>query len=298
MDQLDAMRIFVRVADLASFTAAADQLGLPKASVSGAVQQLERQLDVRLLHRTTRRVQLTPDGETALERCKDLLSDADELAALFQRTPAALTGRLRVDMSTGLAKNLMPRLPEFLAQHPGITLELSSTDRRVDLVREGFDCVVRVGTLQDSSLVARPLGHLRMVNCVSPAYVERFGVPLRPEDLARHRLVHYGSTPSSFEVRDALGAVQQVPMRGVLAVNESQAYRAACLAGLGIIQVPESGVRGDLDSGALLEVLSAHRAAPMPVNLLYPSRRHVSRRLRAFMDWLDEAIRPLVSDVA
>lgn len=295
MDQLDAMRVFVRVAELASFTAAAEELGLPKASVSGAVQQLERQLDARLLQRTTRRVQLTQDGHAVLERCKDLLSDVDELAAMFQRTPAALTGRLRVDMSTGLAKNLMPRIPEFLARHPGITLELSSTDRRVDLIREGFDCVVRVGALQDSSLVARPLGQLRMVNCVSPAYAARFGVPVRLEDLAGHRLVHYGRTPSAFEALDAQGAVHELPMQGVLTVNESEAYRAACLAGLGIIQVPESGVRAELASGVLLEVLPEARAAPMPVHLLYPSRRHLSRRLRAFIDWLSEAIRPLVS---
>lgn len=290
------MRIFVRVAELTSFTAAADQLDLPRASVSGAVQQLERQLDVRLLNRTTRRVRLTPDGQAVLERCLDLLSDFDELQTMFQRMPAALTGRLRVDMPTGLAKNLMPRIPEFLEQHPGITLELSSTDRRVDLIREGFDCVVRVGTLQDSTLVARPLGHLRMVNCVSPAYAARFGVPEAIAGLAEHRLVHYGSTPSTFEYLDAAGIVQEVPMKGVLTVNESEAYRAACRAGLGIIQVPEHGVREELANGTLIEVLPGHRAAPMPVNLLYASRRHLSRRLRAFIEWVGKAVGPLVSN--
>ncbi len=295
MDQIDTLRVFVRVAELASFTAAADQLGLPKASVSGAIQQLERQLDVRLLHRTTRRVQLTQDGQALLERCIDLLTDLDEMRTMFQRTPAALTGRLRVDMSTGLAKNLMPALPAFLERHPGITLELSSTDRRVDLVREGFDCVVRVGALQDSSLVARPLGKLRLVNCVSPAYVARHGMPQRIEDLAQHRLVHYGSTPASFEFVDAEGTLREVPMQGVLTVNESEAYRAACLAGLGVIQVPEAGVRGELANGTLLEVLPTHRAPPMPVNLLYPSRRHVSRRLMAFIDWVTDAVQPFVA---
>jgi len=290
------MRIFVRVAELASFTAAADQLGLPRASVSGAVQQLERQLDVRLLNRTTRRVQVTPDGQAVLERCLDLLSDLDELQTMFQRTPAALTGRLRVDMPTGLAKNLMPRIPEFLERHPGITLELNTTDRRVDLIRDGFDCVVRVGKLQDSTLVARPLGHLWMVNCVSPAYTARFGVPGSIASLAGHRLVHYGNTPSTFEYLDTAGVVQEVPMKSVLTVNESEAYRAACRAGLGIIQVPEHGVREELHNGALIEVLPRHRAAPMPVNLLYASRRHMSRRLRAFIDWLGDAAGPLVSN--
>lgn len=298
MNQIDAMRIFVRVAELSSFTAAAEQLDLPKATVSGAVQQLERQLDARLLNRTTRRVKLTLDGQAAMERCLDLLSDLDDLRTMFQRTPAALTGRLRVDMPTGLAKNLMPRIPEFLERHPGITLELNTTDRRVDLIREGFDCVVRVGALQDLTLVARLLGHLRMVNCVSPAYVARFGVPDSIAALTEHRLVHYVTTPSTFEYVDAAGQVQEVPMQGVLTVNESEAYRAACRAGLGIIQLPEHGAREELASGTLVEILPAHRAAPMPVNLLYASRRHLSRRLRAFIDWIAESSSLFVSTVA
>ena len=171
MDQLDAMRIFLRVAELASFTQAATSLGLPKASVSGAVQRLETQLGVRLLQRTTRRVQLTQDGQAYYERSRDLLADMEELHGMFSRDATRLTGRLRVDMPASLARlGLLPRLPEFLAQHPGLALELGCSDRRVDLVREGFDCVIRVGALADSSLVARPLGLLRQINCASPAY--------------------------------------------------------------------------------------------------------------------------------
>jgi DNA-binding transcriptional LysR family regulator len=158
MNRLDAMQIFARVAELASFTRAAESLGLPKASASNAVQQLESALGARLLHRTTRKVQLTQDGQAFYERSKDLLADMDELQSMFQQGEQALRGRLRVDMPSGIARAyIVPRLPKFLQAHPQIELELSSTDRRVDLVREGFDCVVRVGALGDANLIARPL---------------------------------------------------------------------------------------------------------------------------------------------
>ena len=190
MNQLDAMHVFVRVAELASFTRAADSLGLPKASASTAVQQLENLLGTRLLHRTTRKVQTTQDGQVFYERCKDLLADVDELQGMFRQAPQALRGRLRVDMPSGMAHSVViPRLPEFLDLHPQLELELSSADRRVDLVREGFDCVVRVGTLGDSALIARPLGQFRVANCASPTYLQRYGVPRTLEDLATHRLV-------------------------------------------------------------------------------------------------------------
>ncbi|WP_288012703.1 LysR family transcriptional regulator, partial [Diaphorobacter sp.] len=173
MSPFDRMHIFVRVAELASFTQAAEALGIPKASASTAVQQLETQLGTRLLHRTTRRVQLTQDGQAYYERCKDLLADVDELQSMFQHPDGAgLKGRVRIDMSTGMARNVVvPRLPELLARHPGLEVELSSTERRVDVVREGFDCVLRTGAVVDSSLVARPLGLARLVNCASPAYL-------------------------------------------------------------------------------------------------------------------------------
>ncbi|HEU0307017.1 MAG TPA: LysR family transcriptional regulator [Lysobacter sp.] len=299
MDQLDTMRIFSRVAELGSFTEAGSRLGLPKASVSGAVQRLERQLNVRLLQRTTRRVQMTPEGQAFYERCRDLLADVDEMQAMFQQHGAELTGRLRVDMPTGLAKNLMPRIPEFLRAHPALEIELSSTDRRVDLMREGFDCVIRVGALQDSSLIARPLGYFRMVNCVSPGYLAQYGEPTF-DTLPQHRLVHYvpilGGRSSGFEYVDtASGETRFMTMPGALTVNESEAYRAACLAGLGIIQVPVPGVRDELARGTLVEVLREHRAESMPVNLLYVNRSHLPRRVRVFMDWVGEVTQPLLT---
>lgn len=289
---LDVVQVFMRVAETASFTKAAELMGLPRTSVSAAVQRLEKLLGVRLLYRTTRRVQLTPDGETFTQRARELLADAEELRQLFQDAPAALQGRLRVDMPIGMARNLvLPRLPQFLQAHPALQVELSSTDRRVDLVGEGFDCVLRVGPLGDSSLVARPLGRLPLINCASPAYVRAFGLPQSPQGLATQRLIHYlpglGARSPGFEYLDESGQTRLVPMAGALTVNNSEAYLHGCLAGLGIIQAPEPAMRPWIKRGELVEVLPAFRPAPMPVSLLYAHRR-LPRRVQAFMDWLQE----------
>nr|VUD34340.1 LysR family transcriptional regulator [Raoultella sp. NCTC 9187] len=205
MDKIHAMQLFIRVAELESFSRAADTLGLPKGSVSRQIQALESHVGARLLHRTTRRVQLTQDGMVYYERAKDLLSNLEELDGIFQHDPSSISGRLRVDMPVGVAKKLIiPRLPAFLQQYPGIGLELSSSDRLVDVIREGFDCVVRVGTLKDSGLIARPLGKLTQINCASPQYLARFGYPHSLDDLGDHALIHYASTlgvrPAGFEV--------------------------------------------------------------------------------------------------
>jgi DNA-binding transcriptional LysR family regulator len=297
VNPIDAMQIFARVAELASFTAAADSLGLPKASASNAVRELETRLGVQLLHRTTRKVQMTQDGRQFYERCRDLLADLDDVQTMFQHNAQALSGRLRVDMPTGVARNLViPKLPQFLATHPRLELELSGTDRRVDVIREGFDCVLRVGGIGDSSLVARPLGAFEMLSCASPDYLRRYGTPQRVEDLDQHLLIHYlanfGGKPEGFEYRDDDGSYRMRSMPGALIVNNSEAYQAACLAGLGLIQAPASGVHGLIERGELVEVLPQHRAEPMPVTLLYPQRRHLSRRVRAFMDWVEETLAP------
>jgi DNA-binding transcriptional LysR family regulator len=296
MNPLDAMQIFARVAELTSFSRAAEDLGLPKASASTAVQQLESSLGTRLLHRTTRKVQLTQDGRAYYERCKDLLADMDELQSMFAHSRQSLRGRLRVDMPTGTARNyIIPRLAEFLSAHPELEVELSSTDRRVDLIREGFDCVLRVGTLGDSTLIARPLGAFRIINCASPAYLKKYGTPRKLEDLRKHKLVHYltsfGAKPDGFEYAD--GAVyREIAMDGALTVNNAEAYEAACVAGLGLIQVPGLGIQPLLDKGLLVEVLPKFRAAPMPVTLLYAARRNLSKRVQVFMNWMAETLRP------
>jgi len=299
MNKLEAMKVFVRVADLASFTQAADQLGLPKASVSEAIKQLENLFGVRLLQRTTRKVQMTHDGSLCYERCKNVLEEVDELEGLFQRGAEDIEGRLRVDMPLGVADHIViPRLPEFLQAHPKLEIDICSTDRRVDLIQEGFDCVLRIGILTDSTLVARPLGTFELLNCASPDYLARFGTPRKLADLARHQLVHYVTTPggksAGFEYFDGQ-QTNFIPMAGPATVNNSDAYRSACLAGLGVVQIPRVGNQSLIDAGRLVEVLPKHRALPMPVSLLLPNRRHLPKRVLVFMAWLKEVMAPNLS---
>jgi len=295
MSLLNQMRIFTRVAELASFTGAATDLGLPKASVSTAVQQLEQALGTRLLHRTTRSVVLTQDGQAFYERSKDALADMDELQTMFQLPASnALTGRIRIDMSTILARcAVLPRLHELLAQHPQLEIELSSTERRVDLVSEGFDCVVRAGKVTDTGLVARPLCAMPMVNCASPDYLARRGTPRSLDDLADHDLVHFAATLGAkcggFEYV-VNGKDCALSMVGPVIVNNAEAYQAACLAGLGLIQAPLPGARELLEQGRLVEVLPEYTARPMPLSLVYANRRNLPARVRVVMDWLSQVL--------
>ncbi|HET7795519.1 MAG TPA: LysR substrate-binding domain-containing protein [Rhizobacter sp.] len=302
MKTIEGLQIFVRVAELSSFTQAAEQLGLPKARVSTVVQQLEGGLGTRLLHRTTRKVQLTQDGQAFYERAKDLLADVDELQGMFQQGVQSLRGRLRVDMPTLIARDqIVPRLPDFLAAHPQLAIELSSTDRRVDVVREGFDCVLRVGTLVDSGLVGRPLGRLRQINCASPAYLARHGTPKTLDDLARHRLIHYlptlGAKPTGWEYQHE-GRTRSVAMAGALTVNGTEAYQSACLAGLGLIQAPAAGLVGLIERGLLVEVMPRYRAPSMPVSFVYANRRNLPQRVQVFMAWAAEVLAPYVDPAA
>lgn len=290
MNKLELLRSFVRVTELSSFSLASEALGLPRSTVSGHIQSLEALLGARLLQRTTRKVQATPDGQVLYERSKDMLAQMDDLEGLFRKDDAVLSGQLRVDMPTAVARNIvMPNLGEFLARHPQINLEISSTDRRVDLIREGFDCVLRVGELPDTSLVARNLGDLTMANCVSAGYAARWGIPRDLPDLQQHRLIHYvlafGSGVPAFEyVRDGQSQMEVMPCS--VTVNNVEAYQAACLGHLGIIQAPLMGVRKLLAEGVLIEVLAQLRPAPMRISLIYPHRRHLPERCRVFMDWL------------
>lgn len=294
MDQLDEMRLFMRVAELESFSRSAEQLGIPKATLSAAIRRLEERMGTRLLQRTTRRVQLTTDGQLCYARCRDLLADMEEFGGLFRRE-GQISGQLRVDMPSRMARHLViPALPDFLATHPALQLMLSSTDRRVDLVREGFDCVVRVGALEPSSLVARPLGHYRQINCASAAYLERHGVPQSLADLAAHRLVHYGTGQGrpepGFEYLGEDGGRALLPMAGALTVNDSESYLAAARAGLGIIQMPRVGVEPLLASGELVSILPRWQAPPLPIHALYGHRRQLAPRVQLFIRWLAELL--------
>lgn len=292
-DPLLQMRIFGRVAALQSFSKAALELGLPKTTVSEAIQKLEARQGVRLLQRTTRSVQLTHDGQIFWQRSQQLIEDADELTELF-KSDAAISGVLRVDMPVAFARQaVIPQLPSFLNAYPALRVQLSCTDRRVDLINEGFDAVIRIGTLQDSSLVARKLGELPQINVASASYIATFGMPLTLADLSQHQLVHYSQGlaehASGFCYQDA-GGSREIAMNGRLTVNNTEAYRQACMAGLGIIQAPRQGLQELIEQGVLVEVLPDYRPAALPIHMLYPHRRGVSRRLRLFMDFLTKVL--------
>ena len=293
--ELDSVRVFLKVAELGSFTQASEHLGLSKARASIRIQELEAALGTRLLHRSTRAVRLTTDGEQLLLRARRLVSDADELASMFS-APSNLRGRVRLDLPVQFARNIViPRLPEFIGAHPQLEMLVSTTDRRVDLLREGFDCVMRVGALSDSGLVAKRIGVLQMLNCASPRYLEKYGTPRRLSDLAQHLLVHYspafGSERPSFEYFDG-NAYREQEMRSAVTVNSTDAYQAACLAGLGIIQAPRTGIAASLASGGLVEILPDLRCEPMPVSLIQGHAPKARAPVRAVMTWLTEIMTP------
>jgi len=293
--EIEALRMFVKVAELASFTRAAEQLGRSKARVSTGVSELEAELGSRLLQRSTRVVRLTPDGEELLGRARRLVQEADELGAMFQ-TPSTLRGRVRIDLPQSFARSLfIPRLPELIAAHPRLEVMLSSTDRRVDVVREGFDCVLRIGKLGDSGLTARRLGEMRMINCASPAYLKKHGTPRSLDELDGHLVVHYslrfGADAAGFEYRDGHG-YRERPMRSVVTVNSTDSYLAACLAGLGIIQAPRYGMLASIAAGDLVEVLPQYPCAPLPVSLVHAHGRNVPRPVRAVMSWIAQLVGP------
>lgn len=294
---LENVRAFVKVAELASFTRAAEQLGVPKSRVSLRVKALEASLGTRLLQRTTRAVRPTPDGELFFTRARALVEEGDELASLFQ-AQSSLEGRVRIDLPIALARDVViPRLPELLAKHPRLQLVISTTDRRVAVVGEGFDVVLRIGALTDSGLSARRVGSLGMCNLASPSYVRRFGVPRSLEDLDQHLLIHYSLTlgdEPSFEYR-AGGRTRSRPMRSLVTVNSTDAYSSACLAGLGIIQAPRYGAGPRIDRGELVEILPELTCAPMPVSLVHAHGKNVPRRVRAVMAWLGEVLRAALS---
>ena len=298
MQNLEPLLIFITVAEMGSFTHAAESLGIQKGRASTVVRQLEEDVCVRLLHRTTRSVQLTEDGRAFHARARDLLAEVDDLHAMFASDRGTLRGRLRVDLPSELARTtIVPALPTFMATYPELELEVSGTDRQVDLVQEGFDCVLRLGPIGDETLIARPLGKLRMVNAASPAYLARYGVPLSLEDLQQqgHRAIHFartfGAKPYGWEYPRGDGYAR-LQLRGSLHVNSVQNYEAAGIAGLGLIQAPLLGIGRYLESGALIELLPDFQHRPLDVSLVVAHRRNLSRRVRAFMNWIEKVLGP------
>ncbi len=295
MDRIDLLRIFTRVVERGSFTRAADMLGLPRSSVSVAIQDLEARLGTRLLHRTTRKVSATQDGLTLYARSQRLVSDFEETESLFRQTIVSPAGKLRIDMPGRIGRLIVaPALPDFLARYPQIDIDMGVTDRAVDLVENSIDCVLRVGPLGDSGLIARFIGDLPLINVASPAYLASHGVPESPADLDAHLAIAYAS-PSNGRIEPwewiEHGETLTQTLRSRVVVNSAEAYIACCLAGLGLIQIPAYDVRTHLATGELVEVMPGHRAAAMPMTLLFPHRQPLSRRLQVFADWLEDQLR-------
>ncbi|MFP5076634.1 LysR family transcriptional regulator [Rhizobium sp. YIM 134829] len=288
MDRLDVMRLFVRIVERGSFAAAARDLQIPRPTATHAIQRLERDLDVRLLERTTRAVRPTLDGMFYHERCLRLLADLEEVETAFRK--AEPRGPLRVDLQGTIARFfIVPQLPAFLARYPGIALSLSEGDRLVDLVAEGVDCVVRAGDPAVPSLVGRRIASLPQATLASPAYLARHGTPQALGDLEGHRMVGYSAAangrayPLDFTVE---GRVKEVALPHDMLVRGAELYTAACLAGFGLIQVPRYRVREAIAASSLVPVLEDFPPPPVPVWALYPQSRHMAPRLRVFIDWL------------
>jgi len=288
MDKFDAMRLFTRIVERRSFTLAAQDLELPRSTVTEAVKQMEARLGVRLLERTTRQVRPTLDGEAYYQRCLAILAEIEEAEAAF--TGARPAGLLRVDVHSVLARHFMlPGLPDFLARYPEIQLRIGEGDRYVDLVREGVDCVLRVGKPTDSSMIGRQIALLPEGTYASPSYLEKHGTPLSPDDLAGHAMVAFVSSasgsvlPLEFQID---GVVRERLLPHAVSVAGAEMYIATARLGLGLVQVPNYRVQDDLARGILVEVLPRFPPTPSPVYVLYPQNRQLSPRVRVFIDWL------------
>lgn len=295
MDQFLAMQVFRRVAEHMSFSKAAEQLDLPRPTVTNAIQQLEKQLGVRLLQRTTRKVSLTHEGGLYLERCIRVLDELDDAQDLFAPRVQP-KGVVRVDLPERLARmRVIPALPDFLARFPEMRIKLSASDRFVDPVGEGIDCVVRVGPLRDSSLVARRVGTLQQINVASRGYLDTHGRPRTLADLSEHVAVNYFSSRTGrdleWEYREG-GKDRSLKMRSLVSVSSSDAYFACCLAGLGLIQAPRQGMEELLETGVLEEVLPRWRPPALPVSVIVAHHRQLSPRVRVFVDWIVELLAP------
>lgn len=294
MNKLQAMEVFVQVVDAGGFTRAAEVLQLPKATVSTLIQGLETALSVKLLHRTTRHVSVTADGAAYYERCLRILADVREAEESLSRTRLSPSGRLRVDAPTGFSSEiLVPALPDFFERYPDIQLELGSSDRPVDLIEEGVDCAVRGGALGDSTLIARRIGVINFLTAAAPGYLERFGTPTHPRELVNHRCVNYFSakTGKIYDwdfTRD--GERIQVPMPGVIALNDSNAYVVAGLSGLGIIQMTDYLLDKYMAAGSLVRLLPDWVTDPLPIHVVYPQNRHLSAKVRVFVEWVSELL--------
>jgi LysR family transcriptional regulator, regulator for bpeEF and oprC len=293
MDRFSAMHTFVAVAEYKSFSKAAEALGVPNASVSTRVAQLEAHLQAQLLSRTTRKVALTTDGASYFERAKRLLSELSELEAQVAGEVGSPTGRLRIDVPAAVARHVLgPALGEFFKIYPSIAVDMGSSDRAVDLVAEGVDCVIRGGEALDENLIGRTLGAFDIVTCAAPSYLKKHGVPGKLKDLetGRHWAVNFLSqktdraVPFEFEKK---GQSHEILLPHRVSTNDGDSQRALCLEGLGLMQYPRTAaLQRCLDTGTLVQVLKSFRSGEMKLFVLYPRNRHLSARVRVFVDWV------------
>lgn len=293
MDRFQEMQVFVRIAERGSFTQAAEDLQIPRATVTNLIKRMETRLGTRLLERTTRTVKMTDDGQRFYQHCVRLLADMEEAEDQFRN--ATPKGLLRMNMQGTLAKNfVVPVLGEFLARYPEIRLQISEDDRFVDLVREGIHCVLRAGNLQDSSMIARRVAQLDQVTVASPAYLKKYGEPQTLDELEGHLAVNYLSSatgramPLEFVLADEIRCVQ---LADLVSVNGADLYTGSAIAGMGIVQVPRYRIRKELEEEQLKILLPELPPPPIPVSMLYPQNRHVSERVRVFVGWIGEVFK-------
>ncbi|CNK35243.1 LysR family transcriptional regulator [Yersinia intermedia] len=292
MDQIQAMRIFVRIVELGSFSRAAEKLQLPRATVSHTLKRLEQRLGVRLLVRTTRQVNITAEGTLYYQRCLQLLSAFEEADSLFSHQRLQPEGKVRIDMPHSLARNVViPALNDFYQRYPHITLMLGANDSTIDLMREGVDCVLRAWLPHDEQLASRNIGLQPQITCASPAYLAKQGVPQSLDDLAGHQAVGYFSQINSRDYPLEFvyqGKVENRTLPGILSVSGADAYIAAGVAGLGLIQAPTPGIQSQLAQGELIEVLPHCPPPAMPLFIMFPAGRFLAPRVRVLIDWLIE----------
>lgn len=290
MDQFAAMRAFVKVVETGTFTRAADTLSMPKATVTKLIQALEAHLRTKLLNRTTRRVIVTTDGALYYERSKRLIADIDELDSSMASSQVLPKGKLRVEMSSALASMiLVPALCRFHEIYPDIQIDLGVSDRQIDILAENVDCAIRAGQLSDQSLIARRIAEMSVVTCAAPLYLEKFGEPREPRDLEEgHHVVSYFRPPNARQIPFVFcRGDERIEVSGhcAVSVDEGMTYLAAARAGLGVVQVPTFMVREAIGKGELRPVLSDWHRDPMPLYVVYPPNRHLSNKLRVFVDW-------------
>lgn len=291
MDRIEAMRLYARIVELGSFTAAADDLTLPRATVTHAIKRLEARLGAQLLQRTTRRVRTTRDGEVYYGHCRRLLADLDEVEADFREAASVPKGRLRVDLPGTFARlQVLPHLPAFCARYPQIELDIGTGDRFVDLLREGVDCVLRAGALGDSGMIGRQVGRLTQVTLASASYVREHGLPRTLADLQHGHVAVNWASPTTRRVEPMEFMVgrrrREVMLPSRLSVSGVDAYLGCCEAGLGIAQFPRYHVAEALAAGRMIELLPDMPPPPLPLTVLYPQQHHLPARLRVFVDWL------------